>query len=160
MYDTILVPLDGSKRAEAIIPHVEALVRATKSRVILVTAMEHKVLVSAEGIPSELDTEELERRTKDAESYLGGLTEQLRNMDIQAEFKVLYGSAIDVITKVAEDESASLIAIASHGRTGLGRVFYGSIAAGLLHSIDRPMLIVRSRDFKADATLQWGKDVL
>lgn len=117
-------------------------------------AMEHKVLVNAEGIPSELDTAELEQRTKDAESYLSRLTDELRNMDIRTEFKVLFGSAIDVITKVAEDESASLIALASHGRTGLGRVFYGSIAAGLLHSIDRPMLLVRSRDSKSDATLQ------
>ncbi len=160
MYDVILVPLDGSKRAEAIIPHVKALVNAIKSRVVFVTAMEHKVLVNAEGIPSELDTEELEQRTKDAESYLSRLTDEFRKMDIQTEFKVLFGPAIDVIGQVAEQERAGLIALASHGRTGLGRVFYGSIAAGLLNSIDRPMLIVRSRDFKSDATLQWGKDVL
>jgi nucleotide-binding universal stress UspA family protein len=41
-----------------------------------------------------------------------------------------------------------LIALASHGRGGLARVFYGSVAAGLLHRVDRPLLIIRSR--KAD----------
>jgi len=43
-----------------------------------------------------------------------------------------------------EREGADLIAMASHGRTGLARVFYGSVAAGILHKVDRPLLLIRS----------------
>ena len=160
MYDTILVPLDGSKRAEAILPHVQAFVRTAQSKVILLTALEYKVFVSAEGIQSELDAGDLERRMKDAQTYLSNLSEDFRRMDIQTEYKVRYGPAVEVIINVADEEDVSLIAIASHGRTGLGRVFYGSIAAGLLQAVDRPLLVIRSRGFKTDKTIQWGQDVL
>jgi nucleotide-binding universal stress UspA family protein len=160
MYDTILVPLDGSKRAEAILPHVQAFGRSAQSKVILLTALEHKIFISAEGIQSQLEAGEMERRMKAAEDYLGNLTEEFRRMDIQTEYKVVYGPAVDVIIQAAEDEDAGLIAIASHGRSGLGRVFYGSIAAGLLQRVDRPLLVIRSRGYKVDATLKWGKDVL
>jgi nucleotide-binding universal stress UspA family protein len=160
MYDTILVPLDGSKRAEAILPHVQAIGRSAQAKIILLTALEHKVFVSAEGIQSQLDAGELERKMQSAEEYLGNLAQEFRRMDIETEYQVVYGSAVDVITKTAEEEDAGLIAIASHGRTGLGRVFYGSIAAGVLHVADRPLLVVRSRGFTSDSTLQWGKDVI
>jgi len=67
---------------------------------------------------------------------------------------------VAVITKVAEEEGADLIAIASHGRTGLERVFYGSIAAGLLQVVDRPLLLIRSRGLKVDKTIRWGQDMI
>jgi nucleotide-binding universal stress UspA family protein len=46
---------------------------------------------------------------------------------------------------VADQKNVGLIAMASHGRTGLARVFYGSVAAGVLHSADKPLLLVRSQ---------------
>ena len=58
--------------------------------------------------------------------------------------------AEDIILHQAESErraeEAELIAMASHGRTGLARVFYGSVAAGVLHGTDRPLLLVRSME--------------
>lgn len=154
MYDTILVPLDGSKRAEAILPHVQAFGRDVQSKVILLTALEQNIFISAEGVQSQFETGEMERRMKAAEDYLDNLVEEFRRLDIQTEYKVVYGPAVDVIIQTAEEEDAGLIAIASHGRSGLGRVFYGSIAAGLLHRVDRPLLVVRSREYKADAKVK------
>jgi nucleotide-binding universal stress UspA family protein len=52
---------------------------------------------------------------------------------------------VEAILKAAEQENVDLIAMSSHGRSGLSRVFYGSVAAGLLQRIDRPLLIIRSR---------------
>jgi nucleotide-binding universal stress UspA family protein len=54
------------------------------------------------------------------------------------------GAIVAEIIDAAEREGADLIAMASHGRTGLARVFYGSVAAGVLHRVDRPLLLVRS----------------
>ncbi len=146
MYDTILVPLDGSKRAEAILPHVEGVARSMGAKVLLLTAVEHRVFVDAEGIRSQIDAGDHERRTQEARTYLENLETEIRAKDIRVESRVDFGPAVESITKIAEEVEASLIAIASHGRSGLGRVFYGSIAAGLLHAIDRPLLLIRSRD--------------
>ena len=56
------------------------------------------------------------------------------------------GPVVAVILDVAEREGVDLIAMASHGRTGLGRVFYGSVAEGILHKADRPLLLIRATD--------------
>lgn len=160
MYKTILVPLDGSRRAESILDHVAELARSTRGKLIFLTALEHKIRAGGEGIQSHLDEGELEQRMQKAESYLADVAEKFRQKDIQAQPRVVYGPAVEVITKVAEEENADLIAIASHGRTGLERVFYGSIAAGILLSANRPLLLIRSRGFKADSTIRWGQDVI
>lgn len=145
MYDTILVPLDGSRRAEAILPHVEGVARSMGAKVLLLTAVEHRIFVDADGIRSQMDEGDFERRSKEAKTYLENLETGIRAKDIQVESRVDFGPAVESIIKVADEAQASLIAIASHGRSGLGRVFYGSIAAGLLQTIDRPLLLIRSR---------------
>jgi nucleotide-binding universal stress UspA family protein len=89
--------------------------------------------------------EEFERREKEIESYLAGLQTRYREKDIQARTIVASGPVVDAIIGAAKRENADLIAIASHGRTGLSQVFYGSVAAGVLHRIDRPLLLIRSR---------------
>lgn len=146
MYDTILVPLDGSKRAEAILPHVREVAGGTHSKVILLTALQQMITSNPTRVISQDLIGEDQQRYKSSEDYLNGLAEELRRMDIRTECKVVYGQAVEKIIQVAEEEQAGLIAIASHGRTGLARVFYGSIAAGVLQAIDRPLLLIRSRN--------------
>lgn len=145
MYETILVPLDGSKRAEAILPHVENIARAEGAKIVLLTAIQYRISVAAEGIRSQMDEGDFQKRMMEAKSYLENLESEIRSKDINVESKVEGGLAVETINKTAENIEAGLIAIASHGRTGLGRVFYGSVAAGLLQAIDRPLLLVRSR---------------
>jgi nucleotide-binding universal stress UspA family protein len=53
---------------------------------------------------------------------------------------------VDKILAIAQRENVDMIAIASHGRSGLSRVFYGSVTAGVLQKIDRPILVIRSRN--------------
>ena len=60
---------------------------------------------------------------------------------VQREF---HGPVVEAIIKAAEREKTDLMAFAGHGRNGLYRVFYGSVAAGILHRIDRPLLLIRS----------------
>jgi nucleotide-binding universal stress UspA family protein len=146
MYNSILVPLDGSKRAEAILRHVEDLARRFGATVILLQVVEPvSLVVGPEGAGAML-WEELERRTQQATTYLAALQEEFREKGIQARMLVVHGSAVAGITKATEREGVDLIAMASHGRTGLPRVFYGSVAAGVLHRVDRPLLLIRSLD--------------
>lgn len=145
MYSTILVPLDGSERAEAILRHVEDLAKRYDATVILLQVVEPMPLaVGLEGAYTML-REDFERRIKQAEFYLAGLQKHYRLKGIETQTRVVYGSAVEAITKAAESEEADLIAMASHGRTGLSRVFYGSVAAGVLHRVDRPLLLIRSQ---------------
>jgi nucleotide-binding universal stress UspA family protein len=58
----------------------------------------------------------------------------------------LLAGAVETILFVAQRENVDLIAIASHGRSGLSRVFHGSVAAGIMQIIDRPILIIRTRN--------------
>ena len=67
---------------------------------------------------------------------------------IETDICVTHGPVVEQIIKIADGEDVDLIAIASHGRTGLSRAFYGSVAAGVLHRIDRPLLLIRSDDQK------------
>lgn len=146
MYKTILVPLDGSKRAEAILPHVEELARRFGAKVIFLRIEEDVMMVGYDEV-LDMSTYQQDRdqRKKDAESYLASLEGVLKEKNISAKKIVSFGSVVQSILDTAEREGVDLIAIASHGRGSLSRVFYGSVAAGILHRIDRPLLIIRSR---------------
>ena len=146
MYKTILVPLDGSKRAEAILPHVEELALRFGAKVVFLRIEEDVMMLGYdEVVDLSAYQQNRDRRKKDAESYLAGLEGVLKEKNISAKRIVSFGSVVQSILDTAEREGADLIAMASHGRSSLSRVFYGSVAAGVLHRVDRPLLIIRSR---------------
>ena len=147
MYKTVLVPLDGSKRAEAILSHVEELAQRYQARVILLQVVEPmpRSVVGLDGTYMML-RDEFEQRIVKATAYLGGLCKGFREKGIDTQTRVEHGPVVQAIIRAAERDSADLIAMASHGRTGLSQVFYGSVAAGVLHRIDRPLLLIRSQD--------------
>jgi nucleotide-binding universal stress UspA family protein len=145
MYQTILVPLDGSKRAEAILPHVEELAQRCSATVILLQVVEpFSVPIGPAGPNLALDVPMVEQLMNDARLYLANLEGVFREKRIDAQIRVIFGPVVATILDVAKREGVDLIAMSSHGRTGLSRVFYGSVAAGVLHGVDRPLLIVRS----------------
>ena len=147
VYNTILVPLDGSKRAEAILTHVEDLARRYDATVVFLRVFEPVPPNVSLHEPYYMELQQdVERRAEETECYLTALQEEFREKGIEARTHVAYGSPVEVIIRVAEREGADLIAMASHGRSGLSRVFYGSVAAGVLHRIDRPLLLIRSLD--------------
>jgi nucleotide-binding universal stress UspA family protein len=143
MYQTILVPLDGSTRAESILPHVENLALQSKSKVIFLQVWTVHEAIINHANDYILD---YEQKKEDISAYLTGIQEGFQKKGIDAGIIVEQGGAVETIISVAQRENADLIAIASHGRSGLSRVFYGSVAAGIMQKIDRPMLVIRSRN--------------
>ena len=79
-----------------------------------------------------------------AEDYLTGIQERFKEKDISTDQRVSLDPSDSTITTIVNEEKADLIAMASHGRTGLSFVFYGSVAAGVLHRVDRPLLLIRA----------------
>jgi nucleotide-binding universal stress UspA family protein len=153
MYQTILVPLDGSARAEHILPHVENLALQYKAKVILLQVMEPLQIINPSiHVTSALtDTvkeslKDFNRRYEEINTYLSGRLGEFREKGIDVRKFVEQGPVVETVISVARRENADLIAMASHGRSGMSRVFYGSVAAGVMQQIDRPMLIIRSRN--------------
>ena len=145
MYTKILVPLDGSARAEKILAHVEELALKYGARVSVMQVVEPIVTISSADvfIP---ETDSFAAKMEQAQIYLNAVKQRLVEKGIDAHTRVVSGSIVEAICQAAEIEKADLIALASHGRTGAARVFYGSVAAGVLHRVDRPLLIIRARN--------------
>lgn len=145
MYGKILVPLDGSGRAEAILGHVEALARANGSQLILLRVIEPLApLIDPGEAPVMLDVDEMRREAEDAERYLRARQGEFRQKGFDARVRLVQGPVVKAIIDVAAAERVDLIAMASHGRSGLANLFYGSVALGVLHRADRPLLLVRA----------------
>jgi nucleotide-binding universal stress UspA family protein len=146
MFEVILVPLDGSPRAETILPYVQDVALARKSKLILLQVIEPSTLmVTPYDMVPYYDTELAERITSEANVYLAAKAGELHQAGLDAEALVMQGPVVRTILDVAEQKNVSLIGMASHGRTGLARVFYGSVAAGVLHGAERPLLLVRAQ---------------
>jgi len=145
VYKTILMPLDGSKRAERILKHVEELAQCFETKIILLQVVRHPNYLGTEMTDMVLYQKELEHRLAQAKSYLNALKGEFREKGINAAIRVVSGPVVGSILECVEDEDVDLIAIASHGRSGLKRIFYGSVAAGIMNNIGRPLLIIRSR---------------
>ncbi len=153
MYNRILVPLDGSSRAEAILPHVEELARLCSAHVCLIQVIEVSVLSNVtkaeanayEAVPKPTAAK-LDADTEAAQAYLTQVAQRLRAFAPEVSSEVAVGPIASTILTSAETHNIDLIAMASHGRSGLKEkgINYGSVAEAVLHRVDRPLLIVRA----------------
>ncbi len=144
MYQKILVPLDGSARAERILPHVEELALNFGATIILFHVIQPNSIYT-EPADSKFNLEAMERQEKEIENYLNANRGELAGKGISVQARIEHGAIAPTIDETAKLEEVDLIAMASHGRGGLARVFYGSVASALLQRVDRPLLLVRSR---------------
>jgi len=145
MYHKILVPLDRSKRAEAILPHVESLARHYEATIIFLGIIEPLYIGHTSIYDNPLfDQHNLQMQTEAMEQYLQTRQEEFQEKGLKVERRVGHGQIMKGITQAAQEEDVDLVAMTSHGHTGLARVFYGSVTAGVLHSLDRPILVIRS----------------
>jgi len=148
VFNKILVCLDGSKTAEQILPYVEAQATQFVSTVALlqVVTISGPALAGAGAapLPGEIIVEQLKVEEEDATKYLNGIAESLEAKGIETEVVVKQGVQIgEEIINYARQNSIDLIAIATHGRTGIGRAVFGSIADHLLHHSSLPMLVIK-----------------
>ena len=145
MYQKILVPLDGSKRAEMIRPHVRELASRFEATVILIMVIEY-IYSDGIGEPYPIVSEKnYNAKFEESEVYLNKVASKLQSKGIACKTIVAHGPVVEKIIEAAESEDVDLIAMTSHGYGGLTRIFYGSVAAGILNRVDRPLFIVRSR---------------
>ena len=146
MYQTILVPLDGSKLAECVLPHVETLVRGSQAkRVVFARVVEPFHPPTGDYILPEEQLRKMEAEVKaDAENYLKGIVSRAKYAGARVESAVLYGRAADTLAEFATKNRIDIIIIATHGRSGVSRWVWGSVADRILRSSCVPVLMVRA----------------
>jgi nucleotide-binding universal stress UspA family protein len=132
--ERLLVSLDGSVLAETVMPVVEALAREHEAELILLRVIDPQVS------PAFRDDE------VEAETYLGRLRRRLEEDGLRHVRSVVATGAPDAtIAETAEYHRADLIAMATHGRSGLGRVLIGSVAQSVVRRASAPVLLVHGR---------------
>lgn len=139
MFARILVPLDGSALAEAILPQVTELATLHGAEVVLLR------VALAHTFPGTNQTEAQVQAVQEAEAYLAGVLQSLLAGGIKAQHVVRYGHAAEEIVDQAETGCADLIAMSTHGRSGLRRWMLGSITEKVLRAATVPVLLVRTR---------------
>ncbi len=145
MYQRILVPLDGSKRAEAILPQVESLAQQCGATIILLEVLEPLTHYAATVVP-DLIAAGATQRTTEVRRYVHELQESLQVRGLPVSAIVKRGPVVETILDVAKEEAVDLIALASHGYSGLARFLHGSVAAEILHRVRVPLLIQHVED--------------
>ena len=144
MFEKILVPLDGSPLAQAILPYVMAVAKGFHSRVILFHVVETDLDHEAPEQKAHADAT-VERIQPMAENYLAGVAVHLRKAGIDVETRVVRGRSAAQIVEQAEQENVGLIAMSTHGRSGLVRWVIGSEVDKILNGCEQPVLLVRPR---------------
>jgi len=145
MYKRTLVPLDGSSVAEAIIPFIVDIAGPLDMEVVLLRVIEPVPPVVIEGT-RHVEVEDVEARRTDAEEYLAPIAVELRNKAVRVESRVRRGNATEEIVAAAREIGADLIAMSTHGRGGLGRLMFGSVAQGVLRQVDVPVFLMRTTE--------------
>ncbi len=150
----ILVPLDGSKVGEAVIPRVVDIVSNIKTekepKVILFHAMlaqlPNQIMYSGTSVDIMVPEKEMKINKKKAIAYLNQVGESIRAKGIAVSTVTSFGtSAAEEIVKAAESEKVDMIAMSTHGRSGIGRWALGSVTDKVLHlGTGIPIIVIRA----------------
>jgi len=154
MYKKILVCLDGSNLAEQILPYAKEQAIQFSSKVFLlqVITTSNTIATFVPGVesvtvpyPSEL--EQFQSEEKEAKVYLNDMARPLRESGLDVEcITVLGAQPGENIIRCAEENEVGLIAIATHGRSGLRRALLGSVAGYVVRKSGLPILVIKPQD--------------
>ena len=142
---TILFPTDFSGCANYALPYAAAIARATKATIICVHVVEPIVpAVGYTGLAEPLPIADISEQLEDsAERELPKLAECEECSGLNVEEVMVHGDAAAEIVRVANEREVDLIVISSHGRTGLGRILFGSTAEAVVRHASCPVLVVK-----------------
>jgi nucleotide-binding universal stress UspA family protein len=141
MYKKILVPLDGSPLAEAVLPHAEALAKSEHAEIIILRVPNAPVseFLSRDPMIAEMIHDDME---KEAEEYVHNKVATLEKENIKVTGITKDGPVPDTILEVADETHADMIAMSTHGRTGVSRWLMGSVADKIVHHTHIPVMLI------------------
>jgi nucleotide-binding universal stress UspA family protein len=133
----ILVPLDGSRCSENIIPKVEELAVEKNKGICLLR------VVSAHPFPGADKTEAEVKVVREAEEYLEGLKERFKAKGLDADTHVRYGNEVEEILDHAAGKDIDMIAMSTHGYRGIKHLVFRSVVEKVLRHTSKPIFLIR-----------------
>ncbi|MBI4246604.1 MAG: universal stress protein [Candidatus Rokubacteria bacterium] len=148
MYRRVLIPLDGSLLAEGIVPFILDIAGPLDLDVVLlrvVPVIPPDVIEASRHIV----LEDVEGRLAEARAYLEPIADTLRAKGIRVSVEVRRGEPVTEIAAAAGATGSDLIAMTTHGRSGLGRLLFGSVAEAVLRQAEIPVFLMRLTEAQA-----------
>jgi len=145
VYQRVLVPLDGSRVAEAILPFIEQIAGPLDMEVLLVRVVP-LTSMDVVAMAKEAQAGAPILRELDAQGYLEPLVASLKAKGVRAGARVRIGDPATEIVAAAKEINADLIAMTTHGRSGLGRLLFGSVAEAVLRGSPIPVFLLRTSE--------------
>jgi len=145
MFNRIVVPLDGSEAGEAVLPYIRELAEKLRPEIILLQVVAPSQHVHTVGGLDyvHFTEEQLKLMRADAKQYLEKASKKLTGIGSIIRLEVKVGDAAQEIIKLADETDTNLIAIATHGHSGIRQWIFGSVTHKILHASNRPILLVR-----------------
>ena len=156
MFKNILVPLDGSEVAEVVLAVAKDLGQALSAHVTLVRVVD-VAAITRSIVPASNDmgaiTQEIQNiiddtanaELKEAEDYLNGAAKAFTAAGIEVSTQVRQGIAGDELLEAIEEEHIDVAAVATHGRSGISRTIFGSVADKLIRESGKPVLVIKAQ---------------
>src|SRR5688572_8090367 len=126
MYKRVLIPLDGSRLAEGILPFILQIAGPLDLEVVLVYVVQPIMPQAIEGT-THFTVYDVEARLNEARNYLTPVAADLRRQGVRVTTDVRKGEPVTEIVAAARDTGAGIIAMTTHGRSGFGRLLFGSV---------------------------------
>ena len=141
---SVVLPLDGSKEGEAALPYIEQLASKVGTRVILLQVLATGY-VGLGYTYAAYTEQQIASDSALAKDYLDKVSRGLRQSGIATESVVRLGDTAGEIIDFTDKVDADLVAMSTHGRSGVGRWVFGSVAERVLHLGNKPLLLVRAK---------------
>lgn len=156
MYRKIVVPLDGSTFAEQALSHAQAIGSPSGTEIHLLSVaplLEDQGLAVVDLYPIYVyrdylvdQTQETHRIRGELQDYLNQVAARLQAADFRVRISIRFGQPADEILAYAQEQGCDLIVMSTHGRSGVGRWVYGSVADKVLRGSTIPILLVRVQE--------------
>ncbi|MFP3976188.1 MAG: universal stress protein [Dehalococcoidia bacterium] len=155
MFGKILVCVDGSELAEQILPYVTEVASRFDSKVVLlqIVTIPSAMFAMTSGVeagppPPEVTIEQVKMEEKTALEYMERMAQPLLQKGVDVEWITIQGVPHREIVRYARENQVELIAMTTHGRSGLGRVVYGSVVDFVMRKTGLPMLVIKPQSPK------------
>ncbi len=160
MYKRILVPLDGSELAERVIPYAVSIANALSSQVTLLRIFDSVPEQWADPTHGRYLDQMTTSFRNQAMDYLEGIAAPLRRGGMTVTCSAHEGNPSELIINESSREADTLIAMSTHGRSGVNRWVMGSVTDKVLHGVNTPLLIVRSQEGSPPASIDANNIIL
>lgn len=151
MYNRILVPVDGSRWGERALPHAAKIARNHDAELILLTVYKLPMVEYEDQMTLAGATPISDQIRERAVNYMTSVRNQLRQEGVNATYIIVEGtSPAEEIRKYVEAEDIDLVVMSTHGRTGLARFLFGSVANKVLQTVRVPVMLIRPDEAEGD----------